>query len=273
MGRFYFGGHMRAEITTKAVVHRIPGMDAVTVRRGIEYRATEAGALTMDLYYPPDQERDATPTPAVVIVLGYSDVGAPTPLGCQFRDMGMAVSWGQLFAASGMVGIVYETRNPANDVGAVLSYLQENGAALGIDGTRIGVWASSGNVPVALSALMEGKARCGVLCYGFMLDLDGATGVATAAAEYRFANPVAGRRVEDLPRETALFVARAGREQFAGLNESIDAFVARALRCNLPVTVVNHATGPHMFDLVDDSEASREVVRTMIAFLRAKLGL
>lgn len=171
-----------------------------------------------------------------------------------------------------MVGVVYETRNPASDVGAVMSYLRENGAALGIDGTRIGVWASSGNVPVALSALMEGTAR-GVLCYGFMLDLDGAAGVAKAAADYRFANSVAGRRVEDLPRETALFVARAGLNQFADLNESIDAFVARALRCNLLVTLVNHATGPHMFDLADDSEPSREILQSMIAFLRAKLGL
>jgi len=177
-----------------------------------------------------------------------------------------------MFAASGMVGIVYEASDPPADVDAVLSHVRENAAALGIDGTRIGVWASSGNVPVALSVLMDGKVRCGVLCYGFMLDLDGATGVAKAAAEYRFANPAAGRRVEDLPRETALFVARAGRDHFAGLNESIDAFVAAALRYNLPVMLVNHATGPHMFDLVDDTAASREVVLAMVNFLRAKLA-
>jgi hypothetical protein len=60
---------------------------------------------------------------------------------------------------------------------------------------------------------MDGKVRCGVLCYGFMLDLDGATGVADAAARYRFANPAAERRVEDLPAQTALFIARAGRDQ------------------------------------------------------------
>lgn len=49
--------------------------------------------------------------------------------------------------------------------------------------------------------------------------------------------------------------------------------MAGALRCNLPVTLVNHATGPHGFDLMDDSEASREVVRAMLAFLQAKLGV
>ena len=41
-------------ITRKKVVYQILGMDAVTIRRDVEYRATDAGGLTMDLYYPPD---------------------------------------------------------------------------------------------------------------------------------------------------------------------------------------------------------------------------
>lgn len=245
------------------VVYRIPGMEAVTVQRGVAY----SGALTLDLYYPPD--RGSKPLPAVVIVLGYRDVGVPTMFGCQFREMGMTISWAQLFAASGMVGVVYETRNPASDAQAVLSYLHENGAVLGIDENRIAVWSSSGNVPVALSVLMDGKARCGVLCYGTMLDLDGATAVAQAAAQYHFANPCAGRRAEDIPTETPLFIARAGRDQFG--NDSLDAFVAAALRANLPLTLMNHATGPHAFDLLEDSDASRDVVAAILAFLRTKL--
>ncbi|HUA17401.1 MAG TPA: alpha/beta hydrolase [Bryobacteraceae bacterium] len=247
------------------VVYRIRGMEGATVRRAVPY----SGALTLDLYYPPD--RGSRLFPAVVIVLGYPDVGVEMPFGCQFREMGMTMSWARLFAASGMVGIVYETRDPANDAHAVLSYVRENGAALGIEGTRIGVWSSSGNVPAALSVLMDGKARCGVLCYGPMLDLDGATSVAQAAAQYHFANPCAGRGVEDIPPDTALFIARAGRDEYG--NGSLDAFVAAALRANLSLTLVNHATGPHAFDLLDDSDASREVVAAILAFLRAKLSV
>ena len=66
---------MAAEITKKRVVYQIPGMDAVTVRRRVEY----AGALTMDLYYPWNPK---TNLPAVVMALGYPDVGVPLePLG------------------------------------------------------------------------------------------------------------------------------------------------------------------------------------------------
>ncbi len=250
---------MRAEITTRAVVYSIQGMDAVTVSRGVHY----ANGLTMDLYYPPDP---APLLPAVVMVLGYPDVGVAPRLGCQFREMAMSVSWGQLFAASGMVGVLYETRSPVTDVEALLAALCENGPALGIDAARIGIWSASGNVPVALSVLMDGKVRCGALCYGFMLN------AAEAAGQFHFANPVAGRRVEDLPSNTALFIARAGQDQFAGVNESIDAFVPAALQCNLPLTLVNHPSGPHAFDLMDDSEASRDVIRSILAFLRANLA-
>ncbi len=261
------------EITKQRVVYQLPGMEEVTVRRGVEYLATEAGSLTLDLYYPKGHEPGgATLRPAVVIVLGYPDVGVTTPFGCQFREMGMMVSWCQLFAASGMVGVVYETRNPADDVNSVLSYLQENSHALGIDEKRIGVWTCSGNAPVALSVLMDGRARCGVLCYGITLDLGGGVDVARAAGQYHFANPTAGRRVEDLPTDTALFIARAGQDQVVGLNEALDRFLAAMVRCNLPVTFVNHATGPHGFDYADDSEESRQVVRAALAFLQANLA-
>jgi hypothetical protein len=40
---------------------------------------------------------------------------------------------------------------------------------------------------------------------------------------------------------------------------------------NLPVSLVNHATGPHAFDLFDDSVTSREIIRRILAFLQFHL--
>jgi hypothetical protein len=68
-----------------------------------------------------------------------------------------------------------------------------------------------------------------------------------------------------------LFLVRAGRERFEGLNDALDRFLARALARNLPVTLVNHATGSHAFDLDDDGATSREVVKQALAFLRFHL--
>ncbi|MGP0074234.1 MAG: hypothetical protein ACLPWF_20160 [Bryobacteraceae bacterium] len=52
------------------------------------------------------------------------------------------------------------------------------------------------------------------------------------------------------------------------MNEGIDRFISHALAANLPITLVNHPTGPHAFDILDDSETSREIIRQILEFLR-----
>jgi dienelactone hydrolase len=260
-------------IRTKTVVYEIPGMDAVTVRRDMEYRVTEAGALTIDLYSPPGSEGGAR-TPAVVFVSGYPDSRLEAMLGCKLKEMGAYTSWGRLTAASGLAAVTYTNQEPQADLDALLRYLRQHAPSLGIDERRIGLCACSGNVPNALSVLMREASvafRCAVLCYGYMLDLEGSTGVAEAAARFGIPDPCAGRSVDDVPRELPMFLARAGRDETPRLNESIDRFVAAALARNLPMTLVNHPAAPHAFDLMDDSDTSREIIRRILAFLRFHL--
>lgn len=262
----------RDQLSKKRVVYAIPGMDAVPVRRDEPYRVTDAGPLTMDLYYPSDARAGAR-TPAVLFVTGFSDPGAEKMLGSKFKDMGSFVSWAQLAAISGFVGITYANSQPG-DVHDVLHHVRQNAASLGIDEHRIGVWACSGHGPNALSVLMDhGRdgLKCAVLAYPYTLDLDGSTRIADAAKQFRFVTPAAGKSVNDLPPDLALFVARAGRDQMPGLNDALDRFVAAALAINLPLTVMNHATGPHAFDLFDDTSTSREIVKHALAFLQFHL--
>lgn len=257
-------------IAQQTVVLRLPGMDEVEVTRDVVYRPTAAGDLTMDLYRPPGAG-DAR-LPAVVFISGYPDEGMKKIFGCRFKEMGSYVSWARLVAASGLAAIVATNREPVGDGRALLAFLAEHGAEIGIDERRIGIWACSGSGPTALSLLLDGGSlRCAVLCYPMTLDLDGSTGIADAARAFGFANPSAGRRVEELPREVPLFVARAGRDEMPGLNGALDRFVGEAVRCNMPMTFVNHPEGPHAFDLFQDSEASRKVVRGVLGFLRSRL--
>jgi acetyl esterase/lipase len=227
----------------------------------------------MDIYYPPEA-RSGAQVPAVIVVAGYPDPGFEKIVGCKFKEMGSSISWGQLMAASGLVAITYTNREPATDIHALLRYVRESAAELGIDEHRLGLWASSGNAPLALSVLMhEGSdyLKCAVLCYGLMLDMEGATHVADAAKIWGFANPCAGKSVDDLPKNTPLFIARAGRDEMPHLNETLDRFLVKALACNLPVTLTNHPEGPHAFDLMHDSETSREIIRQILAFMRFHL--
>lgn len=263
----------RHEMTTKSVVYPLPGAESVVLRRDVEYRAADGGTLAMDLYYPPDSKREQR-IPAVVMVAGYPDPGFEAMLGCKFKEMESYISWGRLMAASGLAAIAYTNREPIADLDHLVDYLRQNARRLGIDENRIGIWACSGNVPLALSRLMQkGQeyVKCAVLFYGCMLDLDGSTHMAEAASKFGFVNPCAGRTVEDLPQRTALFVVRAGRDEMPHLNDALDRFVGKALARNLPLTLVNHSEAPHAFDLLHDSELSREVIRQTLAFLRFHL--
>jgi hypothetical protein len=261
------------DITKKTVVFQIPGVDAVTIQRDVPYRETDADTLTLDIYYPPDSNSGAR-TSAVIFVTGYPDVGFRAQFGCKQKEMVSYISWGQLAAASGLVAITYTNREPAADVHAVLQYLRQNAALLGIDEDRIGVWACSGNVPMALSFLMKESQdylKCAALCYGYMLDLDDSTAIADAARQWGFANPAAGKTVDDLPQDLPLFIVRAGQDKMPLLNETIDRFLIKAVARNLPLTFVNHAAAPHAFDLFHDSETSREIIRQVLAFMRFHL--
>src|SRR5262245_42316232 len=144
---------MQERVTKTPVVYTIPGMADVTVRRET-YRVTDSSALTIDLYYPPTAAPGAR-QPAVIFVTGYPDPGARKMFGCPIKDMASYVSWGRLAAASGLVGLTYENGDPAADVHAVIHYVRDHAAALGIDENRMAVWSSSGNVPNALSVLMR----------------------------------------------------------------------------------------------------------------------
>jgi hypothetical protein len=68
-----------------------------------------------------------------------------------------------------------------------------------------------------------------------------------------------------------LFVVRAGQDQFPGINEAMDRFAHWALNRNLPITLVNYAGAPHGFDLFDESEQCRAIIRQMLAFLALHL--
>jgi hypothetical protein len=55
------------------------------------------------------------------------------------------------------------------------------------------------------------------------------------------------------------------------LNETIDRFVAVALKKNATIDVMNHPTGQHGFDCRDDHERTREILARTVDFVRPHL--
>lgn len=257
----------RHEIASRRVTYEIPGADTLPVRKDIVYATSNDAPLTMDLYYPAGAARPGG-MPAVVFVIGYPDAGIQRHVGCAAKEMASYISWAQLAAASGLVGVTYTNHDPA-DVHTLIRALRSRGTELGIDANRIALWSCSGNAPTALSVLTnaERRIRCAAFCYPYLLDLDGDAFVADAARMFKFSAPSAGRSIDDVAAEVPLLIVRAGLDEMPGLNASLDRFAARALERNRPISVVNHHTGVHAFDLSDTSEPAMHAIQHVLAFL------
>lgn len=153
--------------------------------------------------------------------------------------------------ASMLAGVSFDARpdpDNAEDLRDVLRWLRENGRAQGIDPDRIALWSCSANVRNAYAYLLADSGpwlRAAVLYYGF-------------------AEPAATRA--DLPVE----LVRAGRD-IPQNNQGIDRLAEAAAAAHAPWTVRNLPEAHHAFDVLDDTEASREQIRRTLEFLRTHL--
>jgi acetyl esterase/lipase len=263
---------MSQDITRRRVVYEMPNEDSVIVQNDLEFPGADGQPVTCDLYRPGGAA--AAPTPAVIMVAGFPDAGMQKLLGCRFKEMQFTVSWGKLIAASGLAAVAATNREPAGDLAALIGHLSRNADALGIAEAPIGVLASSGHGALALSTLMtSGPAHvaCGAFLYPYTLDLDEATGVTEMSKRFGFVNGCAGRTTADLRSDVPMFFARAGQDAFPHLNASLDRLLSQALSRNLPLTVVNYPAGVHGFDLMDPSDRSRDIIRSVLTFLTSHL--
>jgi acetyl esterase/lipase len=260
----------RSDPTAATVVLKVPGVEAVRVRPDLVYSTPDGTPLAADLYLPP--AGSARP-PVVVLVAGGAE---------NTKAWGIYTSLGRLLAVSGLAAAPFNHRlryprrqyeEGAADLLALIAYLRQNAARLGIDADRIGVAAFSGGGPM-LSVMMRERpthvrALAGI--YAF-LDTDHVN------PEEAGTTVEVVRRFSPLRQFTAnpagpppLFIARAGRDAIPGVNQSIDVFVAAALEQNAPVTVMNHPAGEHGFDHKNDDARTREILRALIAFFHANL--
>jgi hypothetical protein len=265
------GQDTRTDIARRRVVYELAAAERVSVRRDLRYVSASGEPLPFDLYEPPP-ELGRAPRPAVFLVPGYNDDGMRRFAGCAAKNLGAFESWARLIAASGLSAIAYECRDPGADAGAMLAHVRASAVELGVQAARFGLWACSGHAPTAIATAMSAPAvGCMALLYGYTIDLDGDHDVADASARFRFAVPAAGRSLSDLPDTLPMLLVRAGADQMPGLNLAMDRLVRGLLARNSPLTLVNHAAGPHAFELEDDSPGTRAAIHHVLAFLTAHL--
>ena len=250
---------------------------AYRVVPGRIYAEDETGQYRYDAYLP---TAAATPSRPPVAVFVHGD--GPAEFLREPRLWGQYRSWGALAAANGMAAITFDHRSSEGrtqiepvirQIHQMLDTVEQEADMLGVDPGRVAVWSGSAGVPFGfVAALDHPSVRCQVAFYGPMdLRTDDSRAApdvsADALAEH---SPIT--HLERLGGGIQpLFIAKAGLDR-PGINDSIDAFVARAADLGAPVTLETHPDGRHAFDILDDDDRSREIIVQAIAFIRSHLA-
>ena len=264
------------QVATKRIVYAIPGMEKIRARKDFTYKRVAGAELKMDVYNPPNLRIGAR-RPAIVFIHGGA---LPQNLRTKPKEWGAYVSYGQLAAASGFVGVTFNHRfygwdmealsNAQSDVVDALNYIFRNAERLSIDKDHISLWALSAGSLFLTRVINDATRfiRCLVYYYPIM-DLE----------PLRKERPAITNEVTEefspisqLKRaartSTPIFVARAGLDD-PGLNVAVDSFIREVVSRKATLDFSNHAEGQHGFDVLDDNERTREIIMRTLEFIKA----
>lgn len=232
--------------TVAPLVYQMPGMDKVTIQKGLVYKTLKDTTLTFDIYYPPEFDKKSD-LPLVIFNNGVG--GDEVPTWRVYQD------WAKLVSLNGMIAVNHQSRRgkTPKDSEDLIDYLQKHAAELKLDKNRFAIWACSGNVGAGMPIAMQPARRyirALVMYYG------------------------AGWRPEDnvvKRQDLEIQIVRAGLD-FYNLNKGIEAFMLNALTNDAHIEFINYPEGQHAFDVLDDTPRSRMIIQQTLNFLKQKLS-
>ena len=224
------------DFTEMPLVLQMPGMDKVEVK-SMTYKTIKETHLRMDVYYPPDFDKQIK-LPVVIFNNGVGIMDLPDWRGYQ--------DWARLVAVSNLIAINYQssTENAMEDSEDLIEFVRTHSDELKVDIDKMALWSSSSNVDIGMPLIMQKNRnyiRCAAIFYGM-------------------------KDVPEIRQDISLFIARAGIDSLS-LNKDIDTFVFEALNADIDLEFVNYLEGYHAFDIFNDTDRSREIIKKTLDFL------
>ncbi len=266
------------EVATQRILYAVAGMEKIRARKDLTYKRVADAELKMDVYNPQNLPRGAR-RPAVVFIHGGA---LPPNLRTKPKEWGAYVSYGQLAAASGFVGITFNQRfygwdmkalaDARSDVMDAVAYIRSNAERLGVDRDRICLWALSAGSLLLGTAISDAPSFIrSMIFYYAIMDLEPLRKERPAITDEVMKEFSPIHRLEGASRKFApIFIARAGRDE-PGLNVAVDSFIQKALTKKATLDFSNHAEGQHGFDVLDDNERTREIIKRTLEFIKARV--
>ena len=255
----------------KRIVYQIPEMKDVICHNGIVYHTVNGIDLKADIYVPSNDGK-SNPLPVVIVVINYPDSVMNKRFGRDGKDWQLAVSWAELIAASGMAAITYQTQFSHSETDSLIYYLKENAEDYNIDMNNLCVFGCSANALAAQSLMQNDdySIKCAVLNYGILLTPDQKyyAEIDSFNIGFYFSDL---RKISRIPENIPMLVTRAGKDQLQIVNNTTDYFVAEAMKSNAQLTFINYSDGQHNFDILDDTETSKLIIRQTVDFMKTHL--
>ena len=262
------------ELPQRRIVYQIPEMEDVVCHKGEIYYSVDSIDLEADIYMPPGLSRDSK-VPLVILTNNYPDVAWDKLSYPVFKDWQMIISWAELIAASGMIAVPYQTKYSQSEADSLLSFLSKNATKFNIDINRIAVFGASANALAAQSLMQNDNynIKCGVFYYGPLLTPDlmfFEDFNARANAMGFYLSDL--KQVDEIPSDIQILIVRAGKDN-SFIHKTTDHFLNEAIKENAKITFINYPEGQHDFDILDDTEESRIIIRQTVDFLTTHLDV
>lgn len=229
----------------------------------------QSKTLPMDIFHPSDQQT-AELLPAVILVNGFPNSGK-----YKGSTLDSFQSWGHLIASYGLIAVAFDSQS-ASDLDAVVEYIRQKGADIGIDGNKIGLWAAASSAGLASSYAFQGDRnylKFVVLYYPWIMTPDNYLREEQNAACFKIGCLGAQLPdVEQLRNDLPVLIVRCGRDTPDNI-AVIDHFTQLATEAGVPLTLVNFDEGHHSFDQQTVSEGkisneATEIIKQTLEFMK-----
>jgi hypothetical protein len=220
----------------KHIVYSLPSQDEVLLSSEIPF----FDKLVMDIYYPPGYHFEKK-LPVVILAHGFNDI--PDDLD---KDQEAHMDWAKMIAESGMiVASAQAGSEPVTIGGYALDFLAINADLLGVDPSRIGFWATSGQGSSALNAFYSSKYRDNFKAAVFMYATTGTP--------------------SSWPKNISVLAVIAKMDGKS--RGSMNLLVSDAEKNQIPIGVITLNEGVHAFDSEQDTQDSKDTIQKVLDFL------
>ena len=262
------------DVTTMPLVVDVPANTEFNHVTNVVYKKDKDQTLLADIFTP----KTGDALPGIIFVHGgpLLDPNATKP-----KDWTFYQNYGALATQNGMAGIIFNHRmnsltdfvTPQQDINDLYDYVQNHAAEYSIDKNKLCVWffSGGGNFVAGLLKQKPDWLQCVAVYYGVMgmETFKDMGNIPIKVDDPELYDPLPVLLMQSDWR-IPLFIAQAGKDN-PGINHQLNRFLQAAMDNGWPVEYWNHHLGQHGFDILNNDNRSKLIIKRTMTFLQESM--